>query len=68
MLSVKVKGTATVLCFFLGALGGSSFFRLAKAAWVLFGFDCRSFRLEYSYSFFMIICASFKGKDGAVIK
>lgn len=68
MVSGKSKGTTAVLCFFLGLFGIHRFY-VGKIGtgifWMLTG---GLFGLGAIIDFIMIICGSFKDKDGALIK
>lgn len=68
MISAKSKGTAAVLCFFFGALGVHRFYTGKIGTGVLWLFTLGLFGIGALVDFIMILCGSFKDKDGAVIK
>lgn len=68
MISAKSKGTAAVLCFFLGALGIHRFYVGKIGTGILWLLTAGLFGLGAVIDFIMILCGSFKDKDGAVIK
>lgn len=68
MVSAKSKGTAAVLCFFLGALGIHRFYVGKIGTGVLWLLTLGFLGLGALIDFIMILCGSFKDKDGAVIK
>lgn len=68
MVSAKSKGTAAVLCFFLGALGIHRFYVGKIGTGVLWLLTLGFLGLGVLIDFIMILCGSFKDKDGAVIK
>ena len=68
MISAKSKGTAAVLCFFLGALGVHRFYVGKVGTGILWLLTAGCFGLGAVIDFIMILCGSFKDKDGAVIK
>ena len=68
MISTKSKGTAAVLCFFLGALGVHRFYVGKVGTGILWLLTAGLFGLGAVIDFIMILCGSFKDKDGAVIK
>ena len=68
MLSAKSKGTTAVLCFFFGGLGIHRFY-VGKIGTGLLWFCTLGFLGFGSLiDFIMILCGSFKDKDGALIK
>lgn len=68
MISAKSKGTAAVLCFFLGALGVHRFYVGKVGTGILWLLTVGCFGLGAVIDFIMILCGSFKDKDGAIIK
>lgn len=68
MISAKSKGTAAVLCFFLGALGIHRFYVGKVGTGILWLLTAGLFSLGAVIDFIMILCGSFKDKDGAIIK
>ena len=68
MISAKSKGTAAVLCFFLGVLGVHRFYVGKVGTGILWLLTAGLFGLGAVIDFIMILCGSFKDKDGAIIK
>ena len=68
MISDKSKGTAAVLCFFLGGLGIHRFYVGKVGTGILWLLTIGLFGIGTLVDFIMILCGSFKDKDGAVIK
>ncbi len=68
MISSKSKGTAAVLCFFFGWLGIHRFYVGKIGTGILWMLTCGLFGLGEVIDFIMILCGSFKDKDGAEIK
>ena len=68
MISEKSKGTAAVLCFFLGWLGIHRFYVGKIGTGILWLLTLGLFGFGEIIDFIMILCGSFKDKDGAVIK
>lgn len=68
MISAKSKGTAAVLCFLLGVLGIHRFYVGKIGTGILWLLTFGLFGLGAVIDFVMILCGSFKDKDGAVIK
>lgn len=68
IVSSKSKGTAAVLCFFLGYLGIHRFYVGKIGTGILWLLTLGFFGLGEVIDFIMILCGSFKDKDGAVIK
>ena len=68
MISPKSKGTAAVLCFFLGALGIHRFYVGKVGTGILWLLTAGLFGFGSIIDFIMILCGSFKDNDGAVIK
>lgn len=67
-LSAKSKGTAAVLCFFLGALGIHRFYVGKIGTGILWLLTIGLFGVGALVDFIMILCGSFTDVDGAVIK
>ena len=68
MISDKSKGTAAVLCFFLGGLGIHRFYVGKVGTGILWLLTIGLFGIGTLVDFIMILCGSFKDKDGAIIK
>ncbi len=68
MISAKSKGTAAVLCFFLGALGVHRFYTGKVGTGILWLLTAGCFGIGAVVDFIMILCGSFKDKTGAVLK
>lgn len=68
MISAKSKGTAAVLCFFFGALGVHRFYAGKIGTGILWLLTLGWCGIGALVDFIMILCGSFKDKDGAVIK
>lgn len=68
MVSAKSKDTAAVLCFFFGGLGIHRFYAGKIGTGVLWLLTLGCFGIGAIVDFIMILCGSFKDKDGAVIK
>ena len=68
LVSTKSKGTAAVLCFFLGILGVHRFYVGKVGTGFLWLLTAGCFGIGALVDFIMILCGSFKDKNGAVIK
>lgn len=68
MISAKSKGVAAVLCFFLGGLGVHRFYVGKVGTGVLWLLTAGLLGWGAIIDFIMILCGSFKDKDGALIK
>lgn len=68
IISAKSKGTAAVLCFFLGALGIHRFYVGKVGTGILWLLTGSLLGFGWIVDFIMILCGSFTDKDGAVIK
>lgn len=68
MISEKSKGTAAVLCFFLGGLGIHRFYTGKIGTGILWILTVGVFGIGVIVDFIMILCGNFKDKDGAVLK
>lgn len=68
MISAKSKGTAAVLCFFLGNLGIHRFYVGKVGTGILWFLTVGLFGFGSVIDFIMILCDSFKDNDGAVIR
>lgn len=68
VLSTKSKGVVAVLCFFLGALGIHRFYVGKIGTGILWLLTAGLLGLGVIIDFIMILCGSFKDKDGAIIK
>ncbi len=67
-ISAKSKGTTAVLCFFLGWLGLHRFYVGKVGTGIIWLLTLGLFGLGEIVDLIMILCGSFKDKDGAVIK
>ncbi len=67
-VSVKSKGTAAVLCFFLGAFGVHRFYAGKVGTGILWLFTGGLFGLGAIIDFIMILCGSFRDSYGAYLK
>lgn len=68
IVSQKSKGTAAVLCFFLGVLGVHRFYAGKVGTGILWLFTGGLLGVGALVDFIMILCGSFKDGTGAVIK
>lgn len=68
MISTKSRGTAAVLCFFLGSLGIHRFYAGKVGTGILWMLTFGCLGLGSIIDFIMILCGSFKDKDGLLIK
>lgn len=68
MISSKSKGTAALLCFFLGALGIHRFYVGKIGTGILWLVTLGFGGVGTLIDFIMILCGSFKDSIGAVIK
>jgi TM2 domain-containing membrane protein YozV len=68
LVSDKSKGTAAVLCFFLGVFGAHRFYVGQVGMGFLYLFTLGLFGIGDIVDFIMILCGSFKDKNGAVLK
>lgn len=68
VISTKSKGTAAVLCFFFGCLGIHRFYVGKIGTGILWLLTLGFLGVGALIDFIMILCGSFKDKDGAVIK
>lgn len=67
-ISAKSKGTAAVLCFFLGFLGIHRFYAGKTGTGILWLFTGGLIGIGAVVDFIMILCGSFTDKDGAMLK
>lgn len=67
-ISNKSKGTAAVLCFLLGGLGIHRFYVGKIGTGILYLLSAGLFGIGWIVDFIMILCGSFKDKDGALLK
>lgn len=68
LVSDKSKGTAAVLCFFLGVFGAHRFYVGQVGMGFLYLFTLGLFGIGDVVDFIMILCGSFKDKNGAVLR
>lgn len=67
-ISNKSKGVAAALCFLLGSLGIHRFYVGKIGTGILYLLTLGVFGIGWIYDFIVILCGSFKDKDGAVLK
>ena len=67
-ISEKSKGTAAVLCFFLGVLGIHRFYTGKIGTGILWLCTGGLFGIGAVVDFIMILCGSFKDGNGELIK
>ncbi len=67
-VSEKSKGTAAVLCFFLGALGVHRFYVGKIGTGILWLVTLGFCGIGEIVDFIMILCGSFTDKNGAYLK
>ena len=67
-LSPKSKGTAAVLCFFLGGLGVHRFYTGKIGTGILWLCTLGLAGVGMIVDFIMILCGSFKDSDGLPLK
>ncbi len=68
VISSKSKGVAAVLCFFLGALGIHRFYVGKVGTGIIWMLTVGLFGIGALIDFIMILCGSFKDKNGALVK
>lgn len=68
MISAKSKGTAAVLCFFLGCFGIHRFYVGKVGTGVVWLLIAGWLGVGVLVDFIMILCGSFKDSDGALLK
>ncbi len=68
VISSKSKGVAAVLCFFLGALGIHRFYVGKVGTGIIWLLTLGLFGIGAIIDFVMILCGSFKDKNGALVK
>lgn len=67
-ISNKSKGVAAALCFLLGGLGIHRFYVGKIGTGILYLCTLGLGSVGVIYDFIVILCGSFKDKDGAVLK
>ena len=65
MISQKSRLVATLLCFFLGAIGIHRFYTGKIGTGILYIFTGGLFGIGVLVDFIMILCGAFKDKSGA---
>ncbi len=68
VISAKSKGVVAVLCFFFGCIGVHRFYTGKIGTGILWLFTLGFLGVGTLVDFIMILCGSFKDKNGAVIK
>lgn len=68
VISAKSKGIVAVLCFFFGCIGVHRFYTRKIGTGILWLLTLGFLGVGTLVDFIMILCGSFKDKNGAVIK
>lgn len=68
VISAKSKGIVAVLCFFFGCIGVHRFYTGKIGTGILWLLTLGFLGVGTLVDFIMILCGSFKDKNGAVIK